>query len=55
MGPRHGRAAEAAPTADVLAALGVDFPAYRAPGAVTGVITMTIDALTGWAAAPTLS
>jgi PPOX class probable F420-dependent enzyme len=44
----HGR--EAAPDAAVLERLGDAFAPYRAPGAVTSVLVLTVDAVTGWAA-----
>jgi PPOX class probable F420-dependent enzyme len=48
----HGRGVEVLPSAEVLAALGAAFPAYRPPGAVTSVIAVQVTSLTGWSAAP---
>ncbi len=47
----HGRGAEApaAPYADLLARA---FPAYGATDAVTSVIVLTVDEVTGWSAGP---
>jgi PPOX class probable F420-dependent enzyme len=48
----HGHAVETTPSAEVLAALGEAFPAYRASGSVTSVIVLSVETLTGWAAEP---
>jgi PPOX class probable F420-dependent enzyme len=47
----HGRAAEAA-AGPHLEQLGDTFPAYRAGGAVTSVLVLAVDELTGWTAGP---
>jgi PPOX class probable F420-dependent enzyme len=48
----HGRALSVDPTPDQVAALGDAFAAYRAPGALAGLIVLTPAALRGWAAHP---
>jgi PPOX class probable F420-dependent enzyme len=46
----HGRAVETDPTDDVVALLADRYPQYRAAGAVVGLIVLSADAITGWAA-----
>jgi PPOX class probable F420-dependent enzyme len=49
----HGEATESATEPAALAALGAAFPPYRAPGAVTSLLIVTVGTVTGWAAEPT--
>jgi PPOX class probable F420-dependent enzyme len=51
----HGRARESEPSEVQRAALARAFPAYRRPGAVAGVLVLTVEAVTGWSAEPTPS
>ena len=48
----HGRAEQHVPTATQLEALGRAFPAYRSPDAVTSVIVLEPNEVTGWTASP---
>jgi PPOX class probable F420-dependent enzyme len=46
----HGRARETPADPVLVSALAAAFPAYRAPGAVTSLIVLDVDEVTGWTA-----
>jgi len=48
----HGAAFEAEPTPSQLRLLGSAFPAYQADGAITAVVVVQPEAVTGWDAEP---
>ena len=48
----HGHAQQLEPTAEQLEQLASAFPAYATPGAVTSVIVLVPDEVSGWAAGP---
>jgi PPOX class probable F420-dependent enzyme len=48
----HGPAHEAEPSVDQLEQLATAFPAYEVPGAVTSVIVLRVDQVSGWTAGP---